>query len=449
MTDEPETEAADHAATRPAHSSVPTDHLTGLASHQALRELGPSLLVDNEAAGHLSALLVLDIDDFKLVNDTLGHAAGDTVLVTIAHRLRQCLRDVDLVCRVGGDEFAVLATGLAHEDDATAVADKLLMALAPEIAVEDVRMHVEVSVGVAVSGSDGDTLEDLLRAADRAMYDAKAAGSGQARRPAASPRTRGRRIAPTELTTALDTGALALHHQPQFDSTTGQAVATAASLRWDHPDLGLVRSPELLSLAEQAGLLGLLDRSVVSLAVRDLAQLHAASPGVRVSVDVSPRALLGRGLVDHVSRCLAEQGVPAGQLTLEVAEPASAYARSTAQVLGEIEQLGCRLSVHDFGLARASLTVLARFSQIREVKIAPMLVRTLPDQSAAERTVRAVVAAAHALGVLVVAEGVASAADAERLRGLGCDVLQGDHLSPELTLPEVVALLEGSGTASR
>lgn len=429
------------------HSSVPTDHLTGLASRQALQELGPLLLVDDEGASRRSALLVLDIDEFKVVNDTLGHAAGDAVLVTVADRLRECLRDTDLICRVGGDEFAVLATGLADDEDASAVARKLLRALAPEITVEDVALHVEVSVGIAVHGVDGDTLADLLRAADRAMYAAKAAGSGHYRRPAAIRGVPDRRVTTVQLSDALREGTLVVHHRPQLDSTTGRVVATEALLRWEHPELGLLRPPDFLPLAEQGGLLGLVDRAVVDLAVRDLARLHVAAPSLRVSVDISPRALLGRGLVDHVARRLAESGVPAELLTLEVVEPASQYARSTAHALGEIERLGCRLSVHDFGIARTSLGVLARFTEIREVKVAPQLVRMLPEQSSAERTVRAIVAAAHALDILVVAEGVDSPADAERLRALGCDVLQGDHVSPELTLAETLALLGADDSA--
>lgn len=428
--------------TEPKIARAPTDHLTGLGSLQALEEQGPLLLLDDEAAGRRSALLMLDIDEFKLVNDTLGHAAGDAVLVTVADRLRECLRDTDLVCRVGGDEFAVLATGLADEGDASAVARKLLLALAPEIDVEDVRMHVDVSIGIAVRGVDADSLTELVRAADGAMYAAKAAGSGQYRRSAAARRPADRRVTATLLTDAIRMGALVLHHQPQFDCASGRVVATEALLRWDHPQLGLLLPEDFLPLAAQAGLTGLLDRAVVGLAVADLARLHAAAPSLRVSANVSPRALLGRALVDHVAECLAEHRVPADLLTLEIVEPASQYARSTAQVLAELEQLGCRISVHEFGVARTSLGVLARFTGIREVKIAPRLVSLLPAQEAVERTVRAIVATAHALDILVVAEGIDTPEDAERLRALGCDVLQGGHLSPELGLTETLALLD-------
>jgi diguanylate cyclase len=426
----------------------PTDHLTGLGSHQTLEEQAPLLMLDDEVAGRRTALLMLDIDEFKLVNDTLGHAAGDAVLVGVADRLRTSLRDTDLVCRVGGDEFAVLATGLADESDADVVARKLLQALAPEIAVEDLRLHVDVSVGVAVRGVDGDSLADLVRAADRAMYAAKAAGSGQYRRAATTQRPPTRRVTPVQLTDAIREGALVLHHQPQFDAETGAIVATEASPRWQHRDLGTLRPDEVLPLAEQAGLLGTIDEGVVALAVRDLARLHAESPALRVSANISPRALLGSALVDHVARCLAESRVPAELLTLEVPEPASQYSRSTAQVLAGLEQLGCRVSVHEFGTARTSLGVLARFAGIREVKIAPHLVRMLAERGPAERTVRAIVAGAHALDILVVAEGIESRADADRLHALGCDVLQGDHLSPAVSLAEVVALVAPAGAES-
>lgn len=432
-----------------ARRDGPTDHLTGLGSLQTLEEQAPMLMVEDEIAGRRTALLVLDIDEFKLVNDTLGHAAGDAVLISVADRLRECLRDTDLICRVGGDEFAVLATGLADEDDAVAVARKLVLALAPEIVVEDLRLHVDLSVGIAVRGVDGDSLADLMRAADRAMYAAKAAGSGQYRRPVpAAQRLHlpARRITASQLTDAIHKGAFLLHHQPELDSTTGQVVATEALPRWQHPELGLLRRRDLLPLAEESGLHGLLDRSVVSLAVRDLAALHADSPDLRVSAKVSPRALLGTALVDHVARCLDDSRVSAELLTLEVPEPASQYSRSTAQVLAGLERLGCRVSVHEFGTARTSLGVLARFTGIREVKIASRLVRMLGEPGPAERAVRAIVAAAHALDILVVAEGVDSAADAGRLRALGCDVLQGDHLSPPLAVAEVASLMGAGGT---
>lgn len=432
---------------RRGHRPAPIDHLTGLGAHQALAEQGPMLLVDDEAAGRHTALLMLDIDEFKAVNDTLGHAGGDAVLVAVADRLRECLRDTDLVCRVGGDEFAVLATGLAGADDATAVARKLLAALAPEIVFDDVRLHVDISVGIALRGVDGDTLEDLQRAADLAMYAAKAAGSGQYRRSGATRAPSGPAINAAELAAAVRDGALVLHHRPQLDSATGDVVATEGQLRWNHPDLGLLHVRDLLPVAEQAGLLGLVDHTAVTLAVADLARFHAVSPAIRVSVDVSPRALLGRTLVEHVARCLAQAQAPAELLTLEIAEPASQYARSTALVLTEMERLGCRVSVHEFGVARTSLGVLARFTAIREVKIAPRLVSLLYEQEAAERTVRAIVAAAHALDLLVVAEGITTAGDAARARTLGCDVLQGEHLSPELTADETVSLLAGRGTA--
>jgi diguanylate cyclase len=426
---------------------APIDHLTGLGSQQALAEQGPMLLIDDEAACRHTALLMLDIDEFKAVNDTLGHAGGDAVLAAVAERLRECLRDTDLVCRVGGDEFAVLATGLADADDATAVARKILAALAPEIAFDDVRLHVDVSVGIALRGVDGDTLEDLRRAADRAMYAAKAAGSGQYRRSAATRAAQGPRITPAQLAAAVRDGALVLNHHPQLDSATGEVVATEALLRWNHPDLGPLHVRDLLPLAEQAGLLGLIDRTAVTLAVADLARFHVVSPALRVAVDVSPRALLGRTMVEHLARCLAQGRAPAELLTLEIAEPASQYARSTALVLTEIEQLGCRVSLHEFGVARTSLGVLARFTGIREVKLAPGLVSLLAEQEAAQRTVRAIVAAAHALDLLVVAEGITTAEDAARVRALGCDVLQGDHLSPGLTADQTLSLLTGSGTA--
>lgn len=458
MTDDPEPDAESLGTSSPSapgsegppSGGAPlTDHLTGLGSLRALEEQAPLLLIDDELTGRRSALLMIDIDEFKLVNDTLGHAAGDAVLVGMAARLRECLRDTDLICRVGGDEFAVLATGLTDDEDAGAVARKLLLAMSPELAVEDLRMHVDISVGIAVRGTDGDVLADLMRAADRAMYAAKAAGSGQYRRAGGTRLSPARSVSASEIRDAVRSGALSLHHHPQLDSATGRVVATHAVPRWQHADLGMLLARDVVSLAESSGLLGLLDESVVTMAVGDLGRIHAVSDSTRVAVDISPRALLGQALVEHLAGCLAVGRVPAELLTLQFTEPASHYSRSTAQVLAEIEQLGCRVGVHDFGAARTSLGVLARLPGIREVTVARGLVRMLPEQDVAERTVRAIVAAAHALDLEVVAAGIDSPADAERLGRLGCDRLQGDHVSPALTSAELVSLLDGQGSGDR
>ena len=415
------------------------DPLTGLGNRRMLQEDGPVRLAQAQSAGRGSALLMLDLDNFKQINDTLGHHSGDIVLREVARRIRTALRDTDLACRLGGDEFAVLTSGLASSDDVALVAGNLLSALGPPVEVEDVELQVDASVGVAVLGPDGTSLEALLRQADRAMYDAKASGASQWRRTSAPSLVAGSgdKVTVAEIARATNAEQLVLHYQPQIGAESGRVVGYEVLARWQHPRLGLLSPADFLPLAERAGLMRTVDSAVLDRALADHAALSRSQPALTVSVNVSPRSLLGQGLVEEIGNRLAVYGVPAARMTLEITEPTSQYSRSTRSALTALEELGCSVSIHEFGSGQASLAVLSSFRAIKEIKLAPALVASAASSATAERMVRAIVHMAHAVDVRVVAEGIETSGSARQLRDLGCDVLQGSLVKEPVPRPEL------------
>jgi diguanylate cyclase (GGDEF)-like protein len=403
------------------------DGLTLLGNRWLLSQSGNHTLSVLQSQGRTAALLLFDLDDFKRVNDTLGHDAGDQVLAEMGQRLRRGIRDSDLAVRLGGDEFAVLTGELPGTEDAEHLATRLLGELGEPVRVDDVELVVSSSVGIAVLGEDGESVDELLRAADRAMYDAKVLGAGQWRR--YQPTLRLRTLSPAELAeslrTALDEGQLVVHLQPQVDATTGQVRGFEALVRWKHPELGLLEPREFVAHAERSGLMGRLTSVVLDQALAQHRRLRQVLPGTTVSVNITARNLLDRGLATGVAAALAEHEVPATELVLEVSEPAPGVSPLLAEAFGALERLGCRVSVSEYGSGESSLTALSRYPGIREIKVDADLVAAALDQPGTSRLVRAMVTAAHSLDVTVVAEGVESADLADHMRLLGCDVLQG------------------------
>ncbi|HSV38327.1 MAG TPA: EAL domain-containing protein [Nocardioidaceae bacterium] len=411
-----------------------------LSDRSVLYDEGPRRIDEGSRKGRTSALLVLDLDNFKQVNDTLGHQAGDAVLAEIGRRLRAALPATYIAASIGGDEFAVLATDLQSAEDSDGVAHKVLKALEAPITIDDVLLHVEASLGIAVHNVDGGTLENLMLEADKAMYQAKALGSRkwQRRTPTASgvngsaePLTR------EEIRRALARDELVMHYQPQVAAPSGEVVGVEALVRWEHPRHGLLLARDFVDLAERSGLMSSLNSTVLELSLGDFGRIRRIAPTASLSLNVSARSLLGEGLVQNLRQALESHDVAPSLLTIEITEPPSDYSRSTMQVLGELEQLGCSVSVHEFGRGRTSLSVLSRYPVIREIKVDPGLVRMVASQPEAARVVGAIVAMAHALDVRVVAEGVEVPLLSTALHQLGCDVLQGYYIKEALPLTEL------------
>ena len=431
---------AQRRLTERAYHQALQDGLTSLGNRSLLSERGNQHLTSSTAGGSTAALLVFDLDDFKRINDTLGHEAGDRVLTEVGRRVKACVRDTDLAVRLGGDEFAVLTGELNSSEDAENVADRILEAMAPAIPVADVKLAVGASVGIAVYGEDGDLVEELLRAADRAMYEAKAEGGGHWRRAAVIPSCLPghERALASELRRGLPEQQLVVHYQPQVDAIIGEVTGFEALVRWQHPELGLLLPDEFVPLAERSGLMRQLTSAVLDRALADLQTLQRLAPGSSMGVNISSRNLLGEGLLEDVQRILTRHEVPAEQLTLEITEPAPPSS-SVTRVLAGLEGLGCRVSIHEFGTGHSSLTLLSHYPSIREIKIASGLAGSVVLDRAAQRLVRAIVSTAHALDVRVVAEGVESAELVTCFQRLGCDILQGHHVQE----PAPLLVVEG------
>ena len=418
--------------TRTAHQ----DGLTRLGNRRLLTEWGDHLLGMCEARGTRAALLLLDLDDFKRINDTLGHDAGDQVLAELGGRINDCVRQSDLAVRLGGDEFAVLATDLRDAEEATQLAARLLDAVAGPILVDEVDIRVRASAGVAMFGDDGQTVSDLLRAADVAMYASKIEGGTLTS--AGSLRADANPTLVEDLVRGLREDQLVLHYEPQVDVRTGRVTGFDALVRWQHPDRGLLLPEDFLPVAERAGLMGRLAETVLDRALADHRLLDEAVPGARVAVTVSQRNLLRAGLVPEVERLLAKHEVAPPLLTLEVAEPGSGHGGSVAAAFEGLERLGCRLSVGEYGEGASSLTALAQHPGVHEVKLSPRLVARIAEPGTS-RLVGAIVTAAHSLALTVVAVGVDTAATLGRLRELGCDMVQGGHLHAAGPVEQVAA----------
>lgn len=409
------------------------ERLSHLAQHDALTGLAnrPLLMahLDNALQGDRQLCVVfLDLDRFKIINDGLGHAAGDRLLQEVAARLRTVVRPGDVVARLGGDEFVVLCHGVHSEDEALAVAERVLAGLRPPVEL-DARSEVVVaaSAGVAVAEADC-SAETLLRDADAAMYAAKAAGGGKARVFTPDLHLAARRTHELErdLRRALTEGALTLCYQPIVDLATGRVTELETLLRWEDPVRGVVSPAEFVPVAEQSSLIDEIGSWVLARALQDAARWPEGRNGrPGLAVNISPRQLLDSSFPGRVRELLHEHGVEAGRLTLEVTETALVEdTRTLVPALHALRDIGVRLAIDDFGTGHASLTYLAQLP-VDVVKVDSSFVAGVADEAGSAAIVGGVVAMATAFALTVVAEGVETAAQLHQLRRLGVDRVQG------------------------
>ncbi|TYP88507.1 putative bifunctional diguanylate cyclase/phosphodiesterase [Blastococcus xanthinilyticus] len=403
-----------------------TDELTGLANRRAVLRRAEEL----SAEGTPMALAVLDLDKFKEVNDALGHAAGDVLLRMVAERLASVLRPGDVLGRLGGDEFAVLAPLDAEApvvQSALRVGARLHERLAEPFPIEGMVVHSAVSVGLTTSAGSAPTdPARLLREADVAMYDAKRSGTGVALYDSSRHADSSGHLALVEeLRTALTTGQLVLHHQPQLDVATGRPVGVEALVRWAHPTRGLLGPAEFLPLAEVHGLMGALSDEVLAQAVAQAAAWRRGGLPLRMSVNLSASNLLDAALPGRVAGLLARHDVPPESLVLEVTESVllTDPERSLA-VVGALAGLGVTVSIDDFGTGYSSLAYL-RDLPVAELKLDRSFTADLLTDPRTEAIVSSTVELAHRLGLHVVAEGVEDEATLRHLERLDCDTSQG------------------------
>jgi diguanylate cyclase (GGDEF)-like protein len=411
------------AAQETEHLSL-HDPLTGLPNRLHFQQrLERRLLTDGSAA-----VLLMDVDRFKEVNDTLGHDVGDRLLREVGRRLRQVERGETVVARLGGDEFAVLLGG----DDVhiEGMVARITRDMARPFDLGEVTLDVMASIGIASTPRDGSSAALLLRRAEVAMYDAKHGSTGVAHYdPNRDPYSSRRLSLIGDLARAVDESALELHYQPQADPATGQVTGVEALLRWNHPLWGNVPPDEFIPLAEHTGLIKPLTRFVIDTAVRQCVAWRDSGTPVLMAVNISMRNLLEPELADTVARMLVQAGLPAALLKLEVTESAIVSDPERAvTALERLVDLGLHVSVDDFGTGYSSLTRL-RSLPVQEVKIDRSFVRHLSERDADKAIVRAVIGLGHDLGLRVVAEGVEDEPSWRLLREMECDLVQGYFLA--------------------
>jgi diguanylate cyclase (GGDEF)-like protein len=409
-------------------SQATSDPLTGLPNRLLFSDRLTYSLAQARRRGELAAVMFLDLDRFKLVNDTLGHSIGDALLRKVAERLVTSLRQVDTIARMGGDEFTIIATGLAVAQDAEQVAQKILRAFSKPFEVNGHELFITPSIGISLYPSDGSDAETLVKNADTAMYQAKEQGTnGYYMYTEASSRISVERVAlENGLHRAVERNEFVLHYQPRLTIKTGRTVGAEALVRWQHPDLGLISPAQFIPLAEETGLIVPIGEFVLRTAcAQNKAWQEAGFPAMDCAVNVSARQFHQENLRDTVGRVLEETALDPEYLGLELTESILMRNPDVAvSVLSDLKSMGVKVSIDDFGTGHSSLSYLKRFP-IDAVKIDQSFVReitTSPDDAA---IAEAVIGMAHSMKLTVIAEGVETLEQLEFLRSLDCDEMQG------------------------
>ncbi len=399
------------------------DALTGLPNRSLFRDRLTIALAHARRLGVPLAAMFLDLDSFKIVNDTLGHSLGDELLKVIASRLLSVLREEDTIARMGGDEFTVLIGELRSIDDAAKIAQKLIETIAQPVSIEGHELYITTSIGIAIHPNDGDTAEALLKNADNAMYRAKEAGRNayQLCNPAMNSRAAERLSIENALRRALERQELVLHFQPQIRLDTRKVVGKEALLRWQRPGHGLVMPAAFIPIAEESRLIVPMGEWVVREACRRAREWE----GIRVAVNLSPREFQHSDLRRMIAAALAESGLDPRLLEIEITEStAMINTDRTLSTLRGLREMGVRIALDDFGRGHSSLDYLRSFP-IDTIKIDQAFVHEL-ERSAGDRAiVSAIIAMAHGLGLRVTAEGVETEAQAAFLAEAGCEEVQG------------------------
>jgi diguanylate cyclase (GGDEF)-like protein/PAS domain S-box-containing protein len=415
------------------------DSLTDLANRRLFYQKLEQMLTGLPPGEHL-ALHCVDLDQFKGVNDTLGHAAGDALLRQAADRLRGCVPDSSMVARIGGDEFAVIQTGLCGPEDAAVLAQRMVQVLDEDYRIDERHAVAGASIGVVLISHKDVGPEEVVRRADIALFRAKADGRATFRffEPVMDEVVQRKQELRIGLRTALDRGELDLHFQPLVGIRAGEVTCLEALLRWRHPEWGMIPPAEFIPVAEETGLIMRMGEWALRTACREAARWPHA---VRVAVNLSPVQFRNPGLLQTVAGALADSGLAAGRLELEITESVLLQDdQANLTILDDLSQLGVRIALDDFGTGFSSLAYLLRFP-FDKIKIDRSFVTGLPDQRESKAVIRAVVSMSRSLGISVTAEGVETAEQLDALRRLGCNDAQGYLFSRPVPAADVAPLI--------
>jgi diguanylate cyclase (GGDEF)-like protein len=420
------------------------DSLTSLPNREMFNQLLHAAMITAHRRHQQFAMLFIDLDRFKVINDSLGHEAGDTLLVEIAGRLRQNLRSGDIVARLGGDEFVVILEHSAERGEIEAVARKLLSAVGQPVQLSGHECHTTVSIGVAMFPADGSDIHTLTKNADMAMYLVKEDGKNNFRFFTKEARMQSieRLTLETYLRHALARDEFSLHYQPKVDLATGQITGVEALLRWTHPEHGVLPPAQFIPLAEETGLIVPIGRWVLKEAcAQNMAWQRRGLRPVSMAVNLSPRQFIDQNLLQDIDEALAASGMSSVLLQLEVTESMMMRDVSRAiKVLDAIQSRGIRLAIDDFGTGYSSMSLMKQFP-IDTIKIDRSFVRDLPDDSEDCAIAQAIISMGKALGMTIVAEGVETTEQQAFLRTHGCDEMQGFLFSRPISSDRLADLL--------
>ena len=427
--------------------------LRHLASHDSLTGLPNRLLLDDRIAqaiaqanrqSHGFAVAVLDLDRFKLINDSLGHRAGDQLLCEVAARLKGAIRAVDSIARLGGDEFVIIFDGPMTHAQSMEMGTRLLKVMEPSTRLLGIDVHVSPSIGIAFYPRDGATIDTLLAHADAAMYHAKERGRNnvQCYTESMGTVTQERVKLESELHEALRTGQFELHYQPKVDTATGRINSAEALIRWRHPQRGLLLPADFIPVADECGLLDAIGEWVLHEACRQGSIWQQRGPrALRVAVNLAPSQFRLMDLVGQIRRALESSGLDPGLLEIELTETAvMSDAEESVHILEAISRMGVLVSVDDFGTGYSSMSYLRRFP-IDKLKIDRCFVEQMTARPEDASIVGAIISLAHSLRLKVIAEGVETPEQLQLLAQLGCDQYQGFYFSPALVPAKFEQLL--------
>jgi diguanylate cyclase (GGDEF)-like protein len=431
------------AANRQLRHLASHDALTGLPNRLLLDDRITQAIVQAQRYAHEFAVLVIDLDRFKLINDSLGHRAGDELLREVAQRLSHAVRAVDTTARLGGDEFVILLGGPVTQAEAVEIGKRAIQLMEPPIPLLGLEVHISPSIGIAFFPRDAATVDTLIARADAAMYSAKERGRNnvQCYAEGMSSVTQERVKLESDLHEALRKGQFELHYQPKVDTSSGRVNSAEALIRWRHPQRGLVPPNDFIAIADECGLLDAIGEWVLFEACRQAKawQREGLRP-LRVAVNLAPSQFRLTNLVDQIRRALESVALAPQFLEVELTESAvMSDAEESIRILEAISRMGVLVSVDDFGTGYSSMSYLRRFP-IDKLKIDRCFVEEMTRRPEDASIVRAIISLAHSLHLKVIAEGVETSEQLALLTELGCDQYQGFHFSPAL-LPERFAAL--------